>query len=342
MLIIVYVYTKFYTIYKGVFLMADLKSILAKTKELGSKTEKMAGKISRLRKNGAAVPQNKIDTLNRTHDQLMKSIVNGFKLMDKKGPAHFSRENTWIWGGPTPFWGGSDKPDCAVDGAKYFDLENIVYMYGPTDENAIKLHQSAKKLICQLSAINRSPGVVCGSDAETAELLSELSLKYPNIKGGMIDDLVGNYGRNLSLKEVKVIYDNLKKHNKDLKLYSVVYTHELDSPFLKVIEPYVDAINLWVGLNYQLPTIDLDIEKCRAAFPGKEIMLGIFIYDYFASANPNSMEFLDIELKRARKYLEEGKIHDIVLMGDREVPKCPAECNFVREFLQKEFQFKRK
>ena len=32
----------------------------------------------------------------------------------------------------------------------------------------------------------------------------------------------------------------------------------------------------------------------------------------------------------------------IVLMGDREVTKCPAECEFVRDFFQKEFQFKRK
>ena len=322
--------------------MADLKNTLLKEKELGMKAEKIAAEIRKLEKLGKTVPQSKHDSLLKAHEQLMKSISASFKLMDKKGPSHFSRENTWIWGGPTPFWGGSDKPDCAVDGAEWFDLENIIYMYGPTDEQAIALHKSAKKLICQLSSINRSPGVVCGSDAETAELLSELSLKYPNIKGGMIDDLVGNYGRNLSLKEVKTIYSNLKKHNESLKLYSVVYTHELNSPFLSVIEPYVDAVNLWVGLNYQLPSLDLDIEKCRAAFPGKEIMLGIFIYDYFASANPNSFEFLDIELKRARKYLEEGKIHDIVLMGDREVTKCPAECEFVRDFFQKEFQFKRK
>ncbi len=198
--------------------MAGLKSKLIEEKELGFKAEKIAAEIRKLENSGKPVPQSKINLLKRTHDQLMRSISASFKLMDKKGPEHFSRENTWIWGGPTPRWGGTMDPDCAVRGAEYFDLENIVYMYGATDEEAIKLHQSAKKLICQLSEINRSPGVVCGSDAETAELLSKLSLKYPNIKGGMIDDLIGNYGRNLSLKEVRTIYENLKKHNQDLKL----------------------------------------------------------------------------------------------------------------------------
>ncbi|MBQ7404274.1 MAG: hypothetical protein IJW05_12655 [Lentisphaeria bacterium] len=316
----------------------ELKQSLQKTKELGMKAEKIAAEIRKLEKNGKPVPQKKREALQRAHDQLMRSISASFRTMDRKGPSHFSKDNTWIWGGPTPFWGGSMDPDCALRGAEYFDLDNIVYMYGPTDEETIKLHQPAKKLICQLSEINRSPGVVCGSDAENAELLSKLSLKYPNIKGGMIDDLIGNYGRNLSLKEVKVIYENLKKHNKDLQLYNVVYTHELNSPFIPLIEPYTDAVNLWVGLNYQLTTLDLDIEKCRAAFPGKKIMLGIFIYDYFASANPNSLEFLEIELKRAKKYLAEGKIHDLILMGDREVKKCPAECQFVKDFLQSEFR----
>ena len=124
--------------------MANLKDTLNKEKAFGRKAELIAADIRKLEKQGKPVPQAKKDQLFRAHKQLMKSITDCFKLMDKKGPSHFSRENTWIWGGPTPYWGGSDKPDCAVDGAEYFGLENIVYMYGPTDENAIKLSVSQK------------------------------------------------------------------------------------------------------------------------------------------------------------------------------------------------------
>jgi len=317
--------------------MEMLKKALEKTFEIGTTAEQLRIEIDRGIRAGkpdSPVKRKKLAAYNKSLD---KAIAETFALMDQEGPEHFSRENTWIWGGPTPYWGGSDEPDCAMKGAEYFDLENVVYMYGPTDENAIRIHKNAKKLICQLSSISRSPGVVCGTDEENAELISKLSLKYPNIKGGMIDDLIGNFGRNISLKEVKKISEALKKHNPDLKLYSVVYVGEMDSPFLKLVEPYVDAINLWVGYKYQLPNLDLAIEKFRLAFPGKPIMLGIFIYDYFAAANPNGKKFLEIQLKRARKYLADGKIHDLVILGDREVKKCPEESAFVKEFLKKEF-----
>lgn len=319
-----------------------LKDALQKTQLIGTTAEQLRIELDRRTRAGKPDIPAKRKRLAAYNKKLDQAIAETFALMDHKGPDHFSRENTWIWGGPTPYWGGSDEPDCAMKGAEFFGMDNVVYMYGPTDEEAIRIHKNAKKLLCQLSSISRSPGVVCGTDEETAELISKLSLKYPNIKGGMIDDLIGNFGRNISLKEVKKISAVLKKHNPDLKLYSVVYVGEMDSPFLELVEPYVDAINLWVGYKYQLPKLDLAIEKFRLAFPGKEIMLGIFIYDYFAAANVNGKQFLKIQLERARKYLADGKIHDLVILGDREINKCPEESAFVRDFLKKEFEMKGK
>ena len=318
--------------------MKNLKQLLTAEAKIAEKTEKYLQHLEALRKAEKPVTEEMIRRKVRTNRELDRAIATCFHCMDRKGPTRFSRDNTWIWGGPTPYWGGSMEPDCAVKGAQYFNLKNIVYMYGAVDEPSVRLHKNAKKLLCQLSSISRSPGVVCGSDAENAELLSKLSLRYPNIKGGVIDDLIGNYGRNISLRELTQISSALKKHNAQLKLYSVVYAAELDSPFLKNIDPHVDAVNLWVGLKHQLPSMDLAVEKCRFAFPGKEIMLGIFIYDYFAADQPNGKEILEIQLKRAKKYLSEGKIHDMVILGDREIAKCPEESAFVREFLAKEFQ----
>ena len=38
-------------------------------------------------------------------------------------------ENVWLWGGPTPEWGGSMQPDTLVRNAAYFNAENGVYVY---------------------------------------------------------------------------------------------------------------------------------------------------------------------------------------------------------------------
>jgi len=269
--------------------------------------------------------------------KLDKCLVDMITELAKGGPAKFSRENVWLWGGPTPYWGGIMDKDTSVKGAKYFGLDNVVYVYGAINEETMALHKKCKKLLCQLTQISRSPGAQCESNVENAEKLSRLSRKYPNIKGGIIDDLIGNYGYNISRAEVKNTYAALKKHNPALKLYSVVYAHELDLDTIKILAPYIDCVNLWIWRKYELPDLDLIVEKCRAAFPGKEIMMGVFMHDYGASDLGMPPKLLEFQLQKARQYLAEGKIHDLVILGDREIAKWPDAARTIKKFLNLQF-----
>jgi hypothetical protein len=269
--------------------------------------------------------------------ELDKCLVGLIAELHKKGFPKFSKENVWLWGGPTPEWGGSMDKDTSVKGAEYFGLDNVVYVYGAIDEEAMEIHKNCKKLLCQLTQINRTPNAQRESNVENAEKLSRLSLQYPNLKGGIIDDLVGNYGYNISRAEVKNVYDALKKHNSAMKLYSVVYAHELDSATIKILAPYIDCVNLWVWGKYELPDIDLIIEKCLKAFPGKEIMMGVFMHDYGASDLGMPPELLEFQLSKARQYLSAGKINDLVILGDREIAKWPAIAARIKKFLDSQF-----
>ena len=156
-----------------------------------------------------------------------------------------------------------------------------------------------------------------------------------NIKSGLYDGC-GDEDINGSVDEV--IHDSLKSRNKALQLYSVVYASELESPAISEIEPFVDVVNLWLGHKQQLNEMDCAIEKCRLLFPGRRIMLGVFLFDYFATHSPNTSAFLEIQLRKARQYLRDGKISDIVILGDREIAKVPREAQFTRDFFQREFQ----
>ena len=273
-----------------------------------------------------------------------ESLLQTFAFQEKGGPPHFSRENVWVWGGPTPNWGGSMEPDTALKGAEYFGAENVVYVYGPTDEDSIRLHRGCKKLLCQLSSINRSPGAQMESDTENAENLSRLSLKYNNIKGGLIDDLILSMGVRICRNELNKIYDNLKKHNPELRMYSVVYALDLDTGLdrIKLAAPFIDCVNLWINHIFLLRDLDMIIDKCNKIFPGKEIMLGLFIYDYGLLDCCTTPDILLFQLNRARKYLAEGKIHDLVIFGDREIGKCPAGSLAVKKYLAAEFNYWKK
>ena len=315
-----------------------LAALFRQKAELAEKASHLASQAYKYGKPGEKVPAEIEAQCLDCNRRLEELIVEIQRELDGTGPAHFSRENTWLWGGPTPYWGGTLQPDCAMEGARWFGFDNVVYVYGPIDEEAIRLHQGARRLVCQLSEVSRSPGAARGTDAETAERLSSLSLKYPNIEGGIIDDLIGHFGRDLSLEALQCIHASLKSRNKALQLYSVVYASELESPAIREIEPFVDVVNLWLGYKQQLNEMDCAIEKCRLLFPGRRIMLGVFLFDYFATHSPNTSVFLEIQLRKARQYLRDGKISDIVILGDREIAKVPREAQFTRDFFQREFQ----
>ncbi|MBR7104236.1 MAG: hypothetical protein IKC65_04775 [Lentisphaeria bacterium] len=275
------------------------------------------------------------DTSSRAEEMLKRYYELDLAL---KGPEHFSRENVFVWGGPTPRWGGSMAKDASLKAKEFFGVDNVMYVYGPHNDEMFALHKDCRKLLCHLGRNCRTEGAQSTSDAEEAENLSKYSLRYPNIIGGVVDDMTGNYGKNYSLREYRAIHEALHKHNPDLNLYGVVYSWELDMKReLTAVSECIDHVILWFWWKTDLMELDLALEKCRALFPGKPIMLGIFMFDYGAACLPNSAATMNYHLEKARRHLAAGKIQDIVILGDREIEKCPEAAEAVKNFIQSEF-----
>ena len=267
----------------------------------------------------------------RQMDELLLSIMDEQDRMRKAGPEKFRREDVFAWGGPTKLWGGSSEPDSAVRGMDYFGAENAVYVYGALNEETLEIHQNCKKLICQVTRTARS----CEqpeSDAECAEKLSLLSLKYPNIIGGIADDLVIYLGRNYSVRDIMTTREALKKHNEKLDLYGVVYARELDHENIPRVAACLDAVNLWLDRKSELAEFDLIIEKCRVKFPGKKIMLGVFMQDIGLSDLGYSSELMLRCLDRAERAYRNGNIQSLVILGDREIAKFPELAKTIRQY----------
>jgi len=279
---------------------------------------------------------------NRESETLLKTWFDAD--LNRKGPEHFSKENVFVWGGPTPSWGGSMAKDASLKAKEYFDLDNVMYVYGPLNDEMLSLHKGCRKVICHLGRNCRTAGAAMDSDVEEAETLSRMSLTYPNIVGGVVDDMSGNYGKNYSRREYMAIHDALHKHNPSLELYGVVYAHELElmKKEVEAVSGCIDHVILWFWKKTDLMEYDLALERCRALFPGKPIMLGIFMFDYALSCLPNSAETMYYHLEKARRSLAEGKVQDMVILGDREIEKCPEAADFIRKYLKEEFSRSKK
>lgn len=277
-----------------------------------------------------------VDEPSRELDQVLLRI---FEKQDggQEPATRFRPENVFVWGGPTPLWGGSMEPDASVRGAEYFGFDNVVYVYGAINEEAMELHRNCKRLICQVSATSRTQGAQNETDEECAEKLSRLSLKYPNIQGGIVDDLIASFGHRYSLSDVKKLQNALKKHNPALELSVVIYARELDNPNLMAIAAEIDVVNLWLANKAELAEFDLHLEKCRARFPGKKIMLGIFMQDIGLSDLGYDTDVIKKYLDKARTAYSRGKIQDVVILGDREVAKFPELARTIRDYFHAEF-----
>jgi hypothetical protein len=133
------------------------------------------------------------------------------------------------------------------------------------------------------------PGMIQG-----AHRFSELAKRCPQISGVVIDDFYNDYPAKLSGENLRNIKDALlgrpvdEKGNVDhsspattphLKLYAVLYNHQLDRVDETVLD-LIDGVSFWVWKqNENYRQFDSYIETVRKTYPGKEIIVGVYVFN---------------------------------------------------------------
>lgn len=266
--------------------------------------------------------------------QIVDEILAEQPPMDCSNYPKLDDTNLYLWGGPTPYWGGSMADDTLVRAAEYYNAVNGVYVYGPTDEKAMQTHSNFRKLLCQINSNCRTPGAQGDMDDRTnAEALSKLSLKYPNIVGAMCDDVTTKFLKICLPEQFEARYQGLKKYNPALKMYGVIYVHELCRKNFSLIQDYLDVINLWFWHFDEILDYDKHINLCHELFPGKPIIQGIFLHEYGISDSGNLPALLRYQLDKTREYMHKGIVEGAILLGDREIAKWPTAAEAVRDYL---------
>ena len=267
------------------------------------------------------------------YKKMLLKILAGAPSADPRKQAKIDADKLWVWGGPTPYWGGSMADDTLVRGADYFGAANVVYVC-PTNEKMLALHSKYKRMLCQINRNCRTPGALeGGSEEDNAERLSKLSLQFPNIVGAMCDDVTVGSQDVVDPGPFEKRYAALKKHNSRLKMYGVIYAHELYKDFSQIL-PYLDVVNLWLWDMDHILQYDEYIALAQQKFPGKPIISGIFLHEYGVTDAGNSPELLAYQLDRAREYIARNIVEGVILLGDREIKKWPAVAQSVREYLK--------
>lgn len=167
------------------------------------------------------------------------------------------------------------------------------------------------------------PGMIQG-----AKRFSELSKRCPQISGAIIDDLFNDYPKQLSVEDLREIKGALLGRTVDengrvdhsspattphLKLYIVMYEHELERPFDKAVLNLIDGVNFWTWRQTEHhKNFDSYIETVRHRFPGKEIIAGVYVFNGRETPTPTSVHHI---IERAIDLYSLGKVNGLLIFS---------------------------
>jgi hypothetical protein len=233
------------------------------------------------------------------------------------------------------------------EGCTYFGLRKAYYLYHGNNEMALAKLAHLAEVICDISIWryrkledaqgNIGWGITHEKSPEVmraeAEAVSRLSLSFPNVRGAMLDDLLGAIrSQGYAPGTCAEIRAALKAHNPRLQVCSTVYTHELEAGNWTALDELIDVVFLWTWKSEDLLKLDDGVARCRELFPGKPIILGCYLSDYTMRA-PVPMDRLRFQWERIPGYLDKGLIDGFCILGAYLIDHHPEQASWVREFI---------
>lgn len=253
------------------------------------------------------------------------------------------REVGWCWEGQGLDPGVDPSILGVGDGCRFFGLTRANYMFHPNTEFAMQHMAWLDEVTCDIAKWRYRDTEKGGTDhwvdsaPETvraeAELVSRLSLRYPNITGAFHDDMLGLVRREgMGAEQYAEIHAAVKSANPDLKLWVVVYTHELDAPEWAEFAPYMDVVNLWIWRSEELDRQDEEILRCREVFPDRPLIMGCYLRDYTLRA-PVPMDRVRVQWESVLRNLEAGTLDGFSILSGNLIDGHLEQAQWIRDFI---------
>jgi hypothetical protein len=253
------------------------------------------------------------------------------------------RDVGWVWEGQGLDPGVDPSILGVGDGCRYFGLTRANYMFHPNTEFAMQHMSWLDEVTCDIAKWRYKDTGGGGTEhwvdarPETvraeAALVSALSLKYPNITGGFHDDMLGLIRREgMTAEQYAEVRAAVRSANPALKLWAVVYTHELDAPEWSDLEPFMDIVNLWVWESANVIHQDREIARCRERFPGKPLIMGCYLRDYPLVA-PVALDRVKVQWESVLRNLESGALDGFSILSANLIDGHLEQAEWIRDLI---------
>jgi hypothetical protein len=257
------------------------------------------------------------------------------------------RDVGWVWEGqgidpqvPPSIYG-------LGQGARYFGLSRVNFLFHPNDVHALRLLQDYDEVTCDISKWgwewNADGRPVCTPKSDPATVQAEgenvarLAQEFANVTGVYCDDLLGLMKRhNYGPPEFGNIRAAIRNVNSALKLWTVVYTHEFEqADFWTAMRPHIDVVTLWIWDSDNIPHMPQYVDQCRQLFPDKPIVMGVYLRDYTKVA-PVPVNRVKSQMDGIARLVDGGKLAGYSILAAVLIDGHRPQADAVRDFLAAE------
>ncbi len=253
------------------------------------------------------------------------------------------RDLGWVWEGQGIDPGVPPSIYGLGQGARYFGLSRVNYLFHPNDEYALRLLSDYDEVTCDISKwgwewnADGRPQPAPKSDPVTVrregEQVARLAKQFSNITGVYCDDLKSLMERyKYGPKEFGDIRSAIRDLNPSLKFWTVVYTHEFEKDFWIGMRPHIDVVTLWIWESSNIVRMSEYVNQCRKLFPEKPIVMGVYLRDYNKAA-PIPVELVLAQMEGIAELIAKDQLAGYSILGAVLIDGHRAQADAVRDFI---------
>ena len=194
-----------------------------------------------------------------------------------------------------------------------------------------------------------------------------LAKEYPNFTGIYLDDFVKDRIKRtdgtwmgkpaMTEDELKTMRQKLSEVDRPMEVWTTIYSREFDrknpdytdcDPPLAESMKYFDVAVLWTWKSEELRDLEKNLTLFESNKPKNcRIALGIYLWDYtgvdpvkkddptYLWGKPVPLDLMELQCSLGLKWLKEGRISDIVILGNTHLDIGINTAPWMREWIKK-------
>ena len=231
------------------------------------------------------------------------------------------RDVLWLWGHEAGSHGGEqwgiDAPSriTPTEACHYMGIPNcVMVVYANQPAPPFEQHYLPMTTLDKVVwSIVGDAGSTRNDSESDLEAVLDLAKRYPNLVGGMMDDIFHGGKPRWFVEAIGEFRRRLHAAARPLDLWVVLYHKELDLPVHEYLDA-CDVVSLWSMKDEELARLVPTFWRFVELTPEKRRVMGVYMWNYGAR-KPMAIDVIRRQCELSLGWLKQGRLHGIIFLA---------------------------